>query len=145
MIDIFSGARTAVANEFERIRNRPFLEATMAASALVSLSDGDVNFAELNVIDEALETVQEFKIYDPHKAVDIYRGYVDGMHTDPEATRDRALDAVAKISGDRRAAYILIRVCIGVGNSDDNLGEPEKRTVRDLCRALEIQPAEIGL
>ncbi len=145
MTGFLNSAREALTNELKRFRNRHFLDATMAASALVALADGEINITELNVIDQALETVQELNIYDPHKAVDIYRSYIDGLETAPAATRARALGAVAKIAGDGHAANILIRVCIAIGKSDEDFSEPEIQTVRELCRTLGLDPAEFGV
>ena len=145
MTGFLHAAKAALATELERFRNRHFLDATMAASALVALADGEVNIPELNIIDQALDAVHELNIYHPHKAVDIYRDYIDGLRKTPAATRDRALDAVAKITGDERAALVLVRVCVAIGKSDEDFSEAEKKTVRDLCRILDIDPAEFGL
>jgi tellurite resistance protein len=145
MTGFLHAAKAALATELERFRNRRFLDATMAASALVALADGEINITELNIIDQALDTVHELNIYDPHEAVDIYRDYIDGLQKAPAATRGKALDAVAKITGDARAAHILVRVCIAIGKSDEDFSEAEKNTVRDLCRTLDIDPAEFEL
>lgn len=40
MAGIFQGAREALAQELARFRNRQFLDAAMAASALVAMADG---------------------------------------------------------------------------------------------------------
>ncbi len=145
MTSFFRTARETLAQELERFRNRRFLEATMAASALVALADGEVNFTELTVIDQALEVVHELNLYAPHKAVDIYRDYIEGLRADAEATRDKAFDAVARIAGDGRAARVPVRVCVAIGTSDEDFSEPEKKVIRELCRVLELDPAEVGL
>ena len=145
MTGFFQQARKALAEELEKFRNRNFLEATMAASALVALSDGDVNLTELNVIDQALEAIQELKIYDPHDAVDLYRDYMHDLRTDPAKARIKILEEVGKIAGDPHAARLLVRVCVAIGKSDDNFSEKEKAVIVDLCDALRLDTAEIGL
>ena len=59
MVGFFKFAKEALAAELDKFRNRQFLDATMAASALVSLADGDANITELNILDQALETIQK--------------------------------------------------------------------------------------
>ena len=145
MTGFFQQARKALAAELEKFRNRHFLEATMAASALVALADGDVNLTELNMIDQALETIHELKIYDPHEAVDIYRDYMDALHADPVKARINILDEVGKIADDPRAARLLMRVCVAIGKSDDDFSDREKAVITDLCDVLGLDTAEIGL
>ena len=145
MSGFFQQAREALAKELERFRNREFLEATMAASALVATADGEVNFAELSIIDQALETIHELNIYDPHDAVDIYRDYVDGLKSEPEETREKILDEVSKIADDPDAARLLIKVCVAIGKSDDDFSDSEKAVIEELCATLSLDRQELGL
>lgn len=145
MTGFFSHARAALAIELEKFRNRQFLEATMAASALVAAADGDVNITELNVIDQALEAIHELNIYDPHDAVDIYRDYADGLYKNPPATREKALKAVEKIAGDAHAARLLIKVCVAIGKSDEDFSDEEKAVISEICEAVALDRSELGL
>ncbi len=145
MTGFFQQARKALAAEIERFQNRHFLEATMAASALVVLADGDANLTELNIIDQALEAVHELNIYDPHDAVDIYRDYMDDLKSDPAKTRIDILEEVGRIADDPRAAKLLVRVCIAIAKADDTLTDNEKSVIADLCDALRLKPADVGL
>lgn len=145
MTGFFSQARAALAIELEKFRNRQFLEATMAASALVASADGEVNITELNMIDQALEAIHELNIYDPHDAVNIYRDYADGLYKNPPATREKAMKAVARMAGDAHAARLLIKVCVAIGKSDENFSDEEKAVIAELSEALALDCAELGL
>ena len=68
---MFRTARETLRNSLSRMRNRQFLDATMAATALVATADGDVTFSELSALDNVLDSIQDLQIYDPHVAVDI--------------------------------------------------------------------------
>ncbi len=50
-------------------RNRDFLKAAMAASALAAKADGTVTLSERYRIDDILARLERLRIYDPHKAV----------------------------------------------------------------------------
>ena len=145
MVGFFKFAKEALAAELDKFRNRQFLDATMAASALVSLADGDANITELNILDQALETIQELKIYDPHDAMDLYRDYIDGLRDDPGATRDKIMQAVGKVQEDQHAALLLIRVCVAIGKADEDFSEPEKAVIMELCQRLALDSGELGL
>ncbi len=145
MVGFFKFAKEALAAELNKFRNRQFLDATMAASALVSMADGDVNITELNILDQALETIQELNIYDAHDAMDLYRDYLDELRDDPGATRDNIMQAVGKVREDQHAALLLIRVCVAIGKADEDFSEPEKAVIMELCQRLALDSGELGL
>ncbi|MGB0576643.1 MAG: tellurite resistance TerB family protein [Alphaproteobacteria bacterium] len=145
MSGFFQQARTALSQELQKFRNRSFLEATMAASALVASVDGEINIAELSMLDQALEAINELKIYDPHVAIDLYREHAEALTADPGAAREKILRLVRKLSDDKHAARLLIKVCVAIGKSDDDFTESEKATIDQLCANMGLDPAETGL
>ena len=145
MAGIFDEARDALAQELARFRNRQFLEAAMAAAALVAMADGKVSLPEQVTLDQVLETVQELRIYEPHAAVDIYRDHVDALAADSFTAREKILATVAKLAGDEAAGRVLIHSCVAIAKSDDDFSPPEQIAVRELCRALGLDPAAFGL
>jgi tellurite resistance protein len=54
----------------ERYRDRTFLKAAMAASALTAYADGSVSVTERFKVDEILERLERLHIYDAQKAVE---------------------------------------------------------------------------
>lgn len=145
MPSLYDTARDALAKELERFRNRPFLEATMAASALMARADGAVNLSELNTLDQALDAIHELNIYDPHEAVDLYRDYVDALDSGDPETRENIMKAVARIAGDEHEARLLLKVCVAIAKSDETLNDAERTAFAALCEALEIDPATVEI
>ena len=145
MAGFIRNAKAAIAREHERLQNRPFLEATMAASALVAMADGKVKFSELSALDELLESVRELQVYDPHVAVDLCRDYVEAISANAESGKTKALEAVGKIAGDDEAARLVIQMGLVISRSDGDFSESEMDTVRDLCAALWLDPGDVGL
>ena len=145
MAGIFHQAREALAQELARFRNRQFLEAAMAATALVAMADGEVSLPEQITLDQVLETVQELRIYDPHAAVDIYRDHVDALAADSYAAREKILEIVAKLTGDEAAGKVLVHACVAIAKSDEDFSPPEQIAVRELCRALGLDPVAFEL
>lgn len=133
---MFRTARETLRIGLTRFRNRQFLDAAMAAAALVATADGEVTFSEMSALDELLETVRDLQIYDPHVAVDIYRDYADEIRTSPEEGRSNALDSVRRIAGDGDASELLIRVAVAISKADGALSSPEMHTIGALCTAL---------
>ena len=127
---MFRTARETLRNSLSRIRNRQFLDATMAATALVATADGEVTFSELSALDSVLESVQDLHIYDPHIAVDRYRDFADAIAEDAESGRRAAFAAVGKIAGDRDA--------VAISKADGELTPQEARSISDLCGTLKV-------
>lgn len=142
---LIRAAKDAFDRERERFRNRSFLEATMAASALVAMADGEVKFSELSALDDLLESVRELQVYGPHVATDLCRDYVDAIAADAESGKARVLEAVGRIAGDDEASRLVIQMCLVISRSDGEFSESEVDAVRDLCAALRLDPGDVGL
>ena len=145
MADFFRSARAALTRELERLRNRQFLEATMAASALVVMADGELKFSELNTIDRLRESIRELKSYDAHVAVDLCRDYADAIGEDFERGKASALSAVTKLAGDQEAGRLVMQMCIAIAKSDGDFSASELALIRELCHALGLDPSDMGL
>ena len=135
---MFRTARETLRNSLSRIRNRQFLDATMAATALVATADGEVTFSELSALDTVLESIQDLQIYDPHLAVDKYKDFADAIADDPESGRRNAIAAVHKIAGDADAAELVIRVAVAISKADGELSPQEAKSISDLCETLGV-------
>ena len=145
MASLIRSAKAAFERGRERFKNRPFLEATMAASALVAMADGEVKFSELSALDDLLENVHELQVYDPHVAVDLCRDHIDAIAADAEAGRAKALEAVGRIAGDEEASRLVVQMCLVISRSDGEFSENEADAMRDLCAALWLDPGDVGL
>jgi len=140
---MFRTAKETLRKSLSRIRNRQFLDATMAATALVATADGEVTFSELSALDSVLESIQDLQIYDPHVAVDIYRDFADAIVENPKVGRRNAMAAVARIDDDHEAAELVIRVAVAISKADGELSALEARAISDLCGTLGVPlPAE---
>ena len=136
---MFRTARETLRNKLSRIKNRQFLDATMAATALVATADGEVTFSELSALDSVLESIQDLQIYDPHVAIDIYRDFADAIADNPEKGHVTALAATSKIAGDRDAAELVIRVAIAISKADGELSSQESNVIHELCELLGVR------
>jgi tellurite resistance protein TerB len=145
MSGILQQARTALSQKLQKFHNRSFLQATMAASALIASADGEINIVKLTMLDQVLATINELKIYDPHDAIEIYREHAEALTADPGAASEKILRLVRKLSGDEHAARLLIKVCVAIGKSDDDFTESKKIAIEQLCVNMGLNSAETGL
>ena len=135
---MFETARETLLKGLARFRNRQFLDAAMAAAALMATADGEVTFSERAALDDVLETVTNLQIYDPHVAVDIYRDFADAILRDREAGRAEAFRAIGRVEDNPDAAELVIRVAIAISRADGDYSPLETKLVGELCRLLDL-------
>ncbi len=135
-------ARDSLRRERQRVRNRPMLEAIMAASALVAVADGNVSFSERHRIDDVLRNLDLLKIYDVHKAIDLFNDHIEAIRTDAAAGRKKALDRLRGIAGGEEDARLVVRVCLAISHADGDFSHQEKEAIGSICRVLALDAKE---
>ena len=109
-----------------RLRNRPFLKATMAASALVAVADGSVTFSQRIRMDQILETLTTLKVFDPHEGVDLFNDYVQAILETPKEGREAAVKAIAAGAKDDETKRLMIRVCLAISEASGDISLVEQ-------------------
>ena len=145
MSGMLEGLRHLFRSRSGKEQDRPFLEAAMAACALVSTSEGQVSFADRVRVDQIMETLARLKVFDPHEGVDIFNRYADHILAEPRAGRAAALEQIRAVAQDPETAEILIRLCLAVSLSDGVTSLVEHIEIVSLCGLIGVDPAKIGL
>jgi tellurite resistance protein len=134
--------KNRLVREFERFRHRHFLEASMAACALISMADRRVSLSEQIALDDCLEKVAELRLFDPHKAVDLHRSFVAALQRNPVIGKRRALEALGRFAGDASAAALLVRLSVAIAVSGSGSSDAERDTLTEICGALGVSRDE---
>jgi tellurite resistance protein TerB len=143
--DNMTGLLKTLRGELQRFRNRRFLDAAMAAAAYLALADEKVKFSERLALDYVLETMNELKIFDVHKAVDLFRNYAEAIQHDRQAGRDRVFRAVGKFACDQDGATLLLKACLFIAKADGVLSEAEGAVLEELCRLLRVNSSDLEM
>jgi tellurite resistance protein TerB len=143
MSSLFGAARASLSDKIKRHRNKPFLEAMMAATALLALADKEIVLSQRLALDYILENVKELKVFDVHQAVNLFREYSKEVQEDFNKAREKVLKTVATFSGDQEKAALLVRACILIAKADGNFSEPEQKVVDEICRVLCLESTKI--
>ncbi len=129
--------------ELERHRRRPFLEAAMAACALIASADDEVSFSERARMDAVLESLAELRIFDPHQAVDLFNARIEALQADREAGRAEAFEAIRRGAADDGAAELLLRICVAISLADGDFVSSERAMLGLICATLNLAPEAI--
>jgi tellurite resistance protein TerB len=129
----------------ERSKHKTFVEAAMAACALVALTDEEQRLSELIIRDRVLVRIDELRSIDHTQAVSVYDSFAKQICADPAAGRARAMACIGALADDQEAAGLVIRMCVAVGCADQNFSARERGVVEAICRQLNVHPGDFGV
>ncbi len=134
--------RGSLTRGFERHRKRHFLDAAMAATALVSMADEEERLSEQLALDFVLERVEELNLFDPHKAVDLHRRFANAIRDYRESGEAKAFSALSRFAGDSAVGSLLVRISLAIARADSECSAPERRMISEICTALKVSESE---
>jgi len=129
----------------EKRLNRPFLKAAMAACAMVSISEGEVQFCDRIRLDQILTTLDRLKIFDPHEGVEIFNYFTEKIKISPKKGHDEALAAVKKVATDKTTTELILRLCLAISLSSGKASMVEQIEIVSLCSLLNVDAEVLGL
>ena len=139
-MSVWGDLREAVREKVEQHRNRSFMEAAMAAAAMVAAADGTVSFAERIALDILLESCRDLRIFEPHEAVDFFNERVADILENGEDGRKACLDCIAELSDEPDHADLVVRVALALSGADGDYSDAELIQVIAICDRLKLDP-----
>lgn len=143
MSKLVDGAKRLIERHRERVRDRQFLDAVMAATALVASADGEVSLAELLSRDDVLRRVDALQAFDPHLAVEIFREHVRAIEADRHGGTEQVLGSVALIGTEAAPAQLLLRVAVAIAKADADFSPEEQHVIARMCETLGMERLDL--
>lgn len=137
--------RKAIEAQVSRHKNREFLEATISGCVLVAAADGTIKPEEKQKTIGFIQASSELKVFSTTEVIAAFNTAVSTFDFDFEIGRMDALKVIGRLKRNPDAARVMVRVCCIIGAADGNFDDDEKNVVRDICKALDLPPAEFGL
>jgi tellurite resistance protein TerB len=135
----------SVQERLHQHRDRSFLKAAMAASALAAYADGTVSLTERYSIDDMLENLERLKLHDHEKATQILNDYIHALQDDPESAQVVLIGKLKRIADDREAANLIVQIALAVSYADGHYNYAEKLQFVEICKILGLDPKEASL
>ncbi len=132
----------SVQERLHQHRDRGFLKAAMAASALAAYADGTVSLTERYSIDDMLENLERLSLHDTEKATQILNEYIHALQDDPEPAQAVLIGKLKRISADREAADLIVQIALAVSYSDGHFNYAERMQFAEICETLGVDPKE---
>lgn len=144
-MSIFDNAINIVKNELNKVMNKSIMEATMAATAMVSSANGLMKDSELQALYECISANKALKDYDPIKLQEIFNEYYKTFQTMKFAATSKVMGVLKKVKKGSEDAYVLVGVCCEIANADGEFDNNEKKYVKQICDAVGVKPQELNL
>ena len=145
MSGFLSSLLTDYRAQIERHKNKPFLDGTMAACALIAIADGEVSFSERIRVDQIIDALEALKVFDPHEAVDVFNRYCTKIIDSPQQGREQAMQAMRTAADTEEKAGLMVRVFLGICESGGESSLVKQIEVVMLCSMIGKNPKDLGL
>lgn len=128
-----------------KYKNKDFLNAAMAGSALVSMADGSVSAEEKQKMIKFIESNEALSVFTTSDVIKAFQEFVGQLEFDKDIGEAKAFQALGKMKSNVEASRLLVRMIIAVASSDGNFDANERTVAARIAKELGINPAEFEL
>ncbi|GAB6139623.1 tellurite resistance TerB family protein [Methylosoma difficile] len=147
--DNFLSQLKSKANELKtealKFKNKDFLNAAMAGSALIAMADGSISAEEKQKMIRFIESNEALSVFTTSDVIKAFQDYVSQLEFDTDIGEAKAYQALGKMKSNTDAARLLMRMIIAIASSDGNFDSSEKRVAMHIAAELGVNPAEFSL
>lgn len=147
--DNFLSQLKSKANELKtealKYKNKDFLNAAMAGSALVAMADGSVSSEEKQKMIKFIESHDALSIFTTSDVIKAFQDFVGQLEFDKDIGEAKAYEALGKMKSNAQASRLLVRMIIGIASADGNFDDAEKKVAIRIATELGLAPAEFEL
>ncbi len=138
-LELLGRLRDPFAAGARRARDKPFLEAAMAAAALVAAADEDVGLARRHTLDDILDSVDRLKVFEIDNSVSLFDDYVRQFRSAPERAEARALKAVSALAGQDEAVDLLLRIAAAMARAEGEISGNSRIRIDKIAGSLGVE------
>lgn len=128
-----------------KYKNKDFLHAAMAGSALVSMADGSVSAEEKQKMIKFIENNEALSVFTTSDVIKSFQEFVSQLEFDKDIGEAKAYQALGKMKSNAEASRLLVRMIIAIASSDGNFDANEKAVASKIAKELGISPSEFEL
>ncbi|MEY3759297.1 MAG: hypothetical protein RIR39_788 [Pseudomonadota bacterium] len=147
--DSFLSQLKSKANELKtealKYKNKDFLNAAMAGSALIAMADGSISSEEKQKMIKFIESNDALSIFTTSDVIKAFQDFVGQLEFDKDIGEAKAYQAIGKMKSNIEASRLLVRMIIAIASSDGLFDSDEKKIAIKIAKELAINPAEFEL
>lgn len=131
--------------QVKQFQNKNFADATMAVCALVAAADGTIDSSERKKTASFISSNDTLAVFDVSQLQQTFNTYCDKLIKDFDFGKVDLLQVVSKLKKSPPQARAAVQVAVIIAGSDGDFDADEKAVIREICRSLDIDPAEFDL
>lgn len=131
--------------EAMKFKNKDFLNAAMAGSALIAMADGSITGEEKQKMIKFIESNEALSVFTTSDVIKAFQDFVGQLEFDKDIGEAKAYQALGKMKSNSEAARLLMRMIIAIASSDGNFDANEKKVAVKIAGELGVNPAEFEL
>ncbi|MDD2659569.1 MAG: tellurite resistance TerB family protein [Methylococcales bacterium] len=147
--DSFLSQLKTKANELKtealKFKNKDFLNAAMAGSALVAMADGSISSEEKQKMIKFIESNDALSIFTTSDVIKAFQDFVGQLEFDKDIGEAKAYQAIGKMKSNSEASRLLVRMIISIASSDGLFDNDEKKVAVKIAKELTLDPSEFEL
>jgi len=147
--DSFLSQLKSKANELKtealKFKNKDFLNAAMAGSALIAMADGSISASEKQKMIKFIESNDALSIFTTSDVIKAFQDFVGQLEFDKDIGEAKAYQAIGKMKSNIEASRLLVRMIISIASSDGNFDADERKIAAKIAKELGINPTEFEL
>ena len=128
-----------------KFKNKEFLNAAMAGSALIALADGEISAPEKQKMVKFIETHEALSVFTTSDVIKAFQDYVSQIEFDKDIGDAKAYEAIRKLKSNDEAARLVMRMILSIAASDGNFDDDEKSVARKVAQELNLNATEFEL
>ena len=128
-----------------KFKNKDFLNAAMAGSALIAMADGSISASEKQKMIKFIESNDALSVFTTSDVIKAFQEFVSQLEFDKDIGEAKAYQAIGRMKSNTEAARLLVRMIISIASADDNFDFEEKKIAAKIAKELGVDPAEFEL
>lgn len=128
-----------------KFKNKNFLQAAMAGSALLALADGEISSEEKRKMITFIENYEPLSVFKTTDIISAFGDYVSQLEFDNDLGEAKAFEAIGKMKDNNQASRLIMRLVIAIGAADGDFDNDEKAMARRIAVELGLNVAEFEL
>jgi tellurite resistance protein TerB len=128
-----------------KFKNKDFLNAAMAGSALIAMADGSISSEEKQKMIKFIESNDALSIFTTSDVIKAFQDFVGQIEFDKDIGEAKAYQALGKMKSNAEASRLLMRMIIAIASSDGHFDVTEKKIAVKIANELGINPSEFEL
>ncbi|MGB1237467.1 MAG: tellurite resistance TerB family protein [Pseudomonadales bacterium] len=132
-------------DEVLKFKNKKFLNAATAGTALIARADGDVSSDEKKKMLKIIESNDALSVFKTSDVIASFNEFLGNFDFDEDVGSSKAYEALNLLKGDDVACRTVMRLILSIAAADGVFDDDEKAVARKIALELGLDPAGFEL